>query len=93
MAALTFQITIKDLAQPGRVIAGMLLAAGENIASWDAFEQVLAENVLGVVQPGIAKWGSSSLAPDWRVAMQLPIYILPRLIETLIGRDKNKVKP
>src|SRR6266404_3334466 len=40
--------------------AGMLAAAGENIASWDAFEQVLAENVIGVVQPDIAKWGGLS---------------------------------
>jgi D-galactarolactone cycloisomerase len=43
-----------------RVGAGMPLAAGENIASWDAFEQVLAENVIGVVQPDIAKWGGLS---------------------------------
>ena len=40
-----------------RASAGMPLAAGENIASREGFEQVLAEDVLGVVQPDIAKWG------------------------------------
>jgi D-galactarolactone cycloisomerase len=40
-----------------RACAGMPLAAGENIASQEGFEQVLAEDVLGVVQPDIAKWG------------------------------------
>ena len=33
------------------------LAAGENIASRDGFRQVLADDVLRVVQPDIAKWG------------------------------------
>src|SRR5262249_23227028 len=37
--------------------AAMPLAAGENIASRLGFEQVLAESVLGVIQPDIAKWG------------------------------------
>ena len=40
-----------------RSSANMPLAAGENIASRAAFEQILAEDVLGVVQPDIAKWG------------------------------------
>jgi L-alanine-DL-glutamate epimerase-like enolase superfamily enzyme len=48
--------------------AGMPLAAGENIASREGFEQVLAEDVLGVVQPDMAKWGGftlcAGLAPD-----------------------------
>ncbi len=38
-----------------RASAGMPLAAGENIASREAFEQVLSEDVLDVVQPDIAK--------------------------------------
>jgi D-galactarolactone cycloisomerase len=37
--------------------AKMPIAAGENISSVDGFEQILAEDVLGVVQPDIAKWG------------------------------------
>lgn len=41
--------------------AKMPIAAGENIASLDAFKEVLAEDVLGVVQPDIAKWGGLSL--------------------------------
>ena len=36
------------------------LAAGENIASEAGFAEVLAEPVLGVVQPDIAKWGGLS---------------------------------
>ena len=40
-----------------RASAGMPLAAGENIASREGFEQVLSEDVLDVVQPDIAKWG------------------------------------
>jgi len=41
--------------------AKMPIAAGENIASLDAFKEVLAEDVLGVIQPDIAKWGGLSL--------------------------------
>lgn len=37
------------------------LAAGENIASEADFAEVLAEPVLGVVQPDIAKWGGLSI--------------------------------
>jgi len=44
-----------------RASAGMPLAAGENIASRECFEQVLSEDVLGVVQPDIAKWGGLTL--------------------------------
>ena len=44
-----------------RAAAKMPIAAGENIASLDAFKEVLAEDVLGVIQPDIAKWGGLSL--------------------------------
>jgi len=43
-----------------RASAKMPIAAGENIASVEGFKQVLAEDVLGVVQPDIAKWGGLS---------------------------------
>lgn len=43
-----------------RASAKMPIAAGENISSVEDFEQVLAEDVLGVVQPDIAKWGGLS---------------------------------
>jgi D-galactarolactone cycloisomerase len=43
-----------------RASAEMPIAAGENIASVEGFKQVLAEDVLGVVQPDIAKWGGLS---------------------------------
>ena len=44
-----------------RALAKMPIAAGENIASAEAFKDVLAEDVLGVVQPDIAKWGGLSV--------------------------------
>ncbi len=43
-----------------RAAAKMPIAAGENIASVEDFREVLAEDVLGVVQPDIAKWGGLS---------------------------------
>jgi len=43
-----------------RGTAKMPIAAGENIASVEGFKDVLAEDVLGVVQPDIAKWGGLS---------------------------------
>jgi len=43
-----------------RASATMPIAAGENISSVRGFEEVLAEDVLGVVQPDIAKWGGLS---------------------------------
>ena len=42
-------------------VAKMPIAAGENILGIEAFKEVLAERVLGVVQPDIAKWGGLSL--------------------------------
>jgi L-alanine-DL-glutamate epimerase-like enolase superfamily enzyme len=41
--------------------AGVPLAAGENIASHAGFAQALAGDVLGVIQPDIAKWGGFSV--------------------------------
>ncbi|MET4802995.1 mandelate racemase/muconate lactonizing enzyme family protein [Bradyrhizobium sp. LB11.1] len=43
-----------------RAGAKMPIAAGENISSVEGFKEVVAENVLGVVQPDIAKWGGLS---------------------------------
>ncbi|MDI3566114.1 mandelate racemase/muconate lactonizing enzyme family protein [Bradyrhizobium sp. Arg816] len=43
-----------------RACATMPIAAGENISSVEGFKDVLAEDVLGVVQPDIAKWGGLS---------------------------------
>lgn len=44
-----------------REAVGFPLAAGENIASRAGFAEVLGEEVLGVVQPDIAKWGGLSV--------------------------------
>lgn len=41
--------------------AKMPIAAGENISSVEGFKEVLADDVLGVVQPDIAKWGGLSV--------------------------------
>lgn len=43
-----------------RAAAKMPIAAGENISTLEGFKEVLAEDVLGVVQPDIAKWGGLS---------------------------------
>ncbi len=43
-----------------RASAKMPIAAGENISSVEGFNEALAEDVLGVVQPDIAKWGGLS---------------------------------
>lgn len=43
-----------------RARANMPIAAGENISNVRGFERVLADDVLGVVQPDIAKWGGLS---------------------------------
>jgi L-alanine-DL-glutamate epimerase-like enolase superfamily enzyme len=40
------------------------IAAGENIASREAFRRVLGDNVLRVVQPDIAKWGGFTICSD-----------------------------
>lgn len=44
-----------------RATAKMPIAAGENVSSVEAFKDVLSEDVLGVVQPDIAKWGGLSV--------------------------------
>ncbi|MET4020679.1 mandelate racemase/muconate lactonizing enzyme family protein [Bradyrhizobium sp. S3.2.12] len=43
-----------------RAAAKTPIAAGENISSVEGFKGVLAEDLLGVVQPDIAKWGGLS---------------------------------
>ncbi|HUN95174.1 MAG TPA: mandelate racemase/muconate lactonizing enzyme family protein [Bradyrhizobium sp.] len=44
-----------------RKLARVPLAAGENVASYAGFAQVLGDDVLAVVQPDIAKWGGLSV--------------------------------
>ncbi|MGY3233122.1 L-alanine-DL-glutamate epimerase-like enolase superfamily enzyme [Bradyrhizobium sp. USDA 4448] len=41
--------------------AKMPIAAGENISSVEGFRDALAKDVLGVIQPDIAKWGGLSV--------------------------------
>jgi D-galactarolactone cycloisomerase len=47
-----------------RATTGVPIAAGENIASREAFRQVLGDNVLRVVQPDIAKWGGFTICSE-----------------------------
>ncbi|KQT03000.1 MULTISPECIES: mandelate racemase/muconate lactonizing enzyme family protein [unclassified Bradyrhizobium] len=47
-----------------RAAAKMAIAAGENISSVEDFNEVLAEDVLGVVQPDIAKWGGLTVCVE-----------------------------
>ena len=49
--------------------ASMRLAAGENLASFAAFDAALASGTLGVVQPDMAKWGgfTAGLAVAWQI--------------------------
>ncbi len=44
-----------------RASADMPIAAGENISRVEDFKQVLTEDVVGVVQPDIAKWGGLTI--------------------------------
>ncbi|SCB09076.1 L-alanine-DL-glutamate epimerase [Bradyrhizobium shewense] len=47
-----------------RASADMPIAAGENISSAQGFRQVLTEDVLGVIQPDIAKWGGLTVCAE-----------------------------
>lgn len=57
------------------------LAAGENISEDSAFEAVIAENVLAVVQPDIAKWGGlSKCVPLARKIIQAGLRYCPHYL-------------
>lgn len=47
-----------------RASAKMPIAAGENFASVEGFKEAIAEDLLGVVQPDIAKWGGLSACAE-----------------------------
>jgi D-galactarolactone cycloisomerase len=62
------------------------LAAGENIASREGFEQALEDDVLRVVQPDIAKWGGLSLcAPIARDILKADKTFCPHYLGGGIG--------
>ena len=42
------------------------LAGGENIAGLDAFDKILSENILRIIQPDVVKWGG--ITGCWQVA-------------------------
>jgi len=52
------------------------LAAGENIAGFEAFSEALQQKVLGIVQPDVAKWGgiSGCLAAAQRILQAAAAY-------------------
>ena len=47
-----------------RANAKMPIAAGENISSVEDFEAALGDDVLGVIQPDIAKWGGLTVCVE-----------------------------
>jgi L-alanine-DL-glutamate epimerase-like enolase superfamily enzyme len=62
------------------------LAAGENIASRQGFEQALGDDVLRVVQPDIAKWGGlSRCAPLARDILKVGKTFCPHYLGGGIG--------
>ena len=74
-----------------------LQATGAMLLQGDLAQRLTVGLILGNRNVGLV-WSALGAAASPRMALyfaatQLPIYILPRLIETLIGRSKNKVKP
>jgi D-galactarolactone cycloisomerase len=62
------------------------LAAGENFASADAFHAAIAEGVLGVVQPDLAKWGGfSGCEPIARQIVAAGITFCPHFLGGGVG--------
>jgi L-alanine-DL-glutamate epimerase-like enolase superfamily enzyme len=66
--------------------AGVPLAAGENIASEDAFEVALTASPIAVVQPDLAKWGGiSGCWPVIRRAREEGVVYCPHYLGGGIG--------
>lgn len=62
------------------------LAAGENVAGTAAFDALLAERVVGVVQPDVAKWGGlSAVLPIARRALAAQRRFCPHYLGAGIG--------
>lgn len=75
----------------------ILQAAGAMLLRGDLAQRLTVGLILGNRNVGLV-WSALGAAASPRTALyfaatQLPIYILPRLIEALIARDDNKVKP
>lgn len=66
--------------------APMPLAAGENLASTDAFGQALDAHCLGVVQPDLAKWGGfSGCLPVARRVLARGVRYCPHFLGAGVG--------
>ncbi len=62
------------------------LAAGENLAGAEAFQAALAEEVLGIVQPDLAKWGGfSGCLPVARAIVASGVMFCPHFLGAGIG--------
>ena len=66
--------------------APMPLAAGENMASMEAFSQALDAKCLGVLQPDLAKWGGfSACLPVARQALTRGVRYCPHFLGAGVG--------
>jgi L-alanine-DL-glutamate epimerase-like enolase superfamily enzyme len=64
----------------------MPLAAGENLASHEAFAQALEARCLGVVQPDLAKWGGfSACLPVARQVLARGLRYCPHFLGAGVG--------
>ena len=62
------------------------LAAGENVAGTEAFEQAIMSGALGVVQPDLAKWGGfSGCLPVARRVLEAGLRFCPHYLGGGIG--------
>ncbi len=69
-----------------QAVSSIALAAGENLAGADAFEQAIASGALTVVQPDLAKWGGfSGCLPVARRVLEAGLRFCPHYLGAGIG--------
>ena len=69
-----------------QAVSAIPLAAGENVAGTEAFEQAIMSGALGVVQPDIAKWGGfSGCLPVARRVLQAGLRFCPHYLGGGVG--------
>jgi D-galactarolactone cycloisomerase len=69
-----------------QAVSAIPLAAGENVAGAEAFEQAISAGALGVVQPDLAKWGGfSGCLPVARRVLESGLRFCPHYLGGGIG--------
>ena len=69
-----------------QAISAIPLAAGENVAGNEAFEQAIMSGALGVVQPDLAKWGGfSGCLPVARRVLEAGLRFCPHYLGGGVG--------